>query len=147
MPLHKNASTGLFNLLRNSPVRNLVWPIRSFELVKFVPMALLMFAILLSYNIVRAIKDALIMTKIAPEVISFIKLWIEMPAGILIVLLYSVLCNKLSTKTKTARDSKSSSCLYKSHFLFVCLFVCLSFKYAPKHFKVQTNYTKLIGPN
>ncbi len=124
MPLisaRKSINSG-YQKFRHGKIRSIIWPIRSFELSKFTPMACLMFSILLNQNIVRSLKDSLIMTQMGVEVINFIKLWCEMPLGVIFVLVYSKLCN-ISSSEKAFRWVISFFLLFYIVFAFL-LYPC-----------------------
>lgn len=65
-----------------------VWPIKRYELPKFLLITLLMFCILGIQNLIRALKDSIINTMVGPETISFLKFWGVMPAAFLVTILY-----------------------------------------------------------
>lgn len=111
-------SLNLFDRLRNSKLRDVIWPIKSSELPKFVPMAMLMFTILLNQNIVRTMKDSIVVTKVGAEVISFIKLYCEMPAGLLFVIIYTKMCNIMTTE-KAFRVIVGFFLTYFASFVFI----------------------------
>ena len=79
-------------------VRSIFWPIHLKELYKFIPMSLIFFLITFNYNLLRAIKDTLIVT--APssgaEAIPFIKLWAILPMALFMTYIFTKLSSKHS---------------------------------------------------
>jgi len=81
-------------------LRSFLWPIHSSELSKFVPMLLIFFLIAFNYNVLRAVKDTLVIT--APdsgaEAIPFIKVWAILPMALVITCIFTKLSSKYSTE-------------------------------------------------
>lgn len=72
------------------------WPIHSYELKKFLPMAIMMMGILYNYSILRGIKDTLVVNNLGAEMIPTLKLYFVLPSAVLSMLFYSKLVNVLS---------------------------------------------------
>lgn len=78
------------------PVRSLFWPIHAHERKKIIPMLLMIFLICFNYNVLRNMKDAIVVTASGAEVIPFIKVWAMLPCAILITVIFSKLSNMFS---------------------------------------------------
>jgi len=99
-------------------LRKVLWPIHREELKKFLPMLLIVFFISFSYNMLRTVKDTLIVTAdhSGAEAIPFIKLGVMFPGSILMTLLFVKLSNRFSRETV--------------FYLIVCFFLAYFFLFA-----------------
>lgn len=81
--------------------RSYLWPIHGSEIKKFLPLLLIFALICFNYSVLKATKDALVIT--APgsgaEAIPFIKVWVILPAALLITYLFTRLFNRFSQET------------------------------------------------
>lgn len=80
-----------------SRLRKFLWPIHSYELKKLVPMLVIFFLITFNYNVLRNMKDALVVTAkgSGAEVIPFIKVWVMFPMSVVMTIVFTRLCNRM----------------------------------------------------
>jgi AAA family ATP:ADP antiporter len=78
-------------------VRSFFWPIYRYELIKLLPMLLLFFLITLNYNILRILKDTLLITakNSGAEVIPYVKMYFMLPMAVFMTYIFSVLNHKM----------------------------------------------------
>lgn len=78
--------------------RAALWPVHRFELKKLIPMLVLFFLINFDYNVLRIMKDTLVVTakSSGAEVIPFIKVWVMFPSAILLTFLFTRLSNRFN---------------------------------------------------
>lgn len=83
------------------PWRRYLWPVHRTELKKLIPMLLMFFFISFDYNVLRTLKDSLLITAkgSGAEVIPFVKVWAMFPGAILMTLLYTWLSNRYARET------------------------------------------------
>ncbi len=84
-----------------SPLRTFLWPVHRFELKKLIPMLLIFFLLSFDYNILRCLKDTLVITAkdSGAEVIPFIKVWVMFPTSVLMTYIFIRLSNRFSRET------------------------------------------------
>ncbi len=82
-----------------SPLRSCFWPIHRHELTKLIPMVLMISLIVFVYDVVRNMKDAVIITAAGAEVIPFVKVWALLPGAILLTLVFAKLSNRYSQES------------------------------------------------
>jgi len=84
-----------------SRLRRTLWPIHGYELKKLIPMLAIFFLLSFDYNVLRSMKDTLVITaeKSGAEIIPFIKVWAMFPMSVVLTYLYIRLSNKYSRET------------------------------------------------
>jgi len=79
-------------------IRAYLWPIHRDELKKFIPILLIFFLVGFNYSLLRATKDALVVT--APssgaEALPFLKVWAIVPCAFLFTFIFTRVSNRLS---------------------------------------------------
>ena len=75
-------------------LQDIIWPIKRNELKLFVPLSIMMLAMLFNFGSLRSIKDSLVVPNIGAEVISFLKLWLVLPSTVIFTVVYIKLSNK-----------------------------------------------------
>lgn len=80
------------------PWRRYLWPVHNCELKKLIPMLIIFFLISFDYNILRTLKDSLLITAkgSGAEVIPFVKVWGVFPGAILMTVWFAWLSNRIS---------------------------------------------------
>lgn len=93
-PSDSNKCTGF----QFTGLKSIFWPVHTSELKKLIPMLVVFFLIFFNYNVLRTMKDALVITakNSGAEVIPFIKLWVMFPGAILLTYIFTRLSNRLS---------------------------------------------------
>lgn len=83
------------------PFRAFFWPVHSYELKKFLPMFVIFFLIYFDYNVLRTLKDTLLVTakESGAEVIPFVKVWVMFPGSVLMAYLFTRCSNRFSRET------------------------------------------------
>lgn len=81
--------------------RTALWPVHRYELKKLIPMLLIFFLISFDYNVLRIMKDTLVVTakSSGAEVIPFIKVWVMFPGAVLLTYVFTRLTNRLNRET------------------------------------------------
>ncbi len=117
-------------------LKNIFWPVESFENKKVIPMALMMFFILFNYTILRDVKDAIIVT--APgsgaEALSFLKVYGTLPFAILMAAFYG----KLSTLMK------KQTLFYTTISFMLTFFALFAFIFFPNKEFFNMSYEGLL---
>lgn len=83
------------------PWRRYLWPVHNYELKKLIPMLIIFFFISFDYNVLRTLKDSLLITAkgSGAEVIPFVKVWGVLPGAILMTVWFAWLSNRLARET------------------------------------------------
>lgn len=80
--------------------RRYLWPVHYHELKKLIPMLCIFFFIAFDYNVLRTLKDSLLITakSSGAEVIPFVKVWAMFPGAVFMTFLYAWLSNRFSSE-------------------------------------------------
>lgn len=81
--------------------RTYLWPVHHYELRKLIPLLLMFFFAFFDYNILRTMKDTLVVTAkdSGAEAIPFIKVWAMFPMAIVMTFIFTRLSNRFSRET------------------------------------------------
>ena len=117
-------------------LRNILWPIYRRELTYFVSMSGLMFLILFNQNILRILKDSIVIPEISVEVTNFAKIYCVLPAAALFLYAYTKMTNHFSL-------ARIFSIFM---FGFISYFICFAFLLYPyfEAFHLDRNTTQLL---
>jgi AAA family ATP:ADP antiporter len=102
-------------------IKKIFFPIDKGEMRRFLPVAFLMFCILFNQNILRILKDSIIIAEISAEVVSFAKIYCVTPAAAIFLIIYSKMVNILSFE----------QCYYYLLSFFITFFLIFAFLIYP----------------